>query len=468
MKPPASSGHMFSLHQSPPPLVHPDGQQVMELIPEPFLILDGDHRVVAANQAAADLFSQTRGMLMGQGCQELLFGLSGACPGDDACPLMIPFDPRAGGIEQRVEARNHQGRPRPLRIRLSRLAGDAGALLGLRVIEVQDGPTHAAAADPARVVGRSPAMAKLMHVVERVAPTSATVLLLGESGVGKERVAEHLHRCSERAEGPLVVVDCSALGEQLIEAELFGYEKGAFTGADRRKIGLFEAAQGGTLFIDEVGEMPLAMQSKLLRALEASRIRRVGGTDYIDVDARVVAATHRDLGAMVARGEFREDLYYRLAAFPVDIPPLRERREDIVALAEHFLEQAGGAHQLPLSRSVAELLTEYPFPGNVRELKNIISRAAILAGSGPVLPEHIAFQSRQGPAAPAAREEHNMAADGNTLPFPPPRRTRNGLTRERIHAALEASDGHRAEAAQRLGVSERTLYRHLQRLSEVD
>ncbi|MCG5523915.1 sigma 54-interacting transcriptional regulator [Ectothiorhodospira haloalkaliphila] len=466
MKPPASSGHMFSLHQSPPPLVHPDGRQVMELIPEPFLILDGDHRVVAANQAAADLFSQTRGMLMGQGCQELLFGLSGPCPGDDACPLTLqPGEARVS--EQRVEARNHQGRSRPLKIRLSRMAGDAEGLVGLQLL-AENGGQESKGAETSQVVGRSPAMAKLMRVVERVAPTSATVLLLGESGVGKERVAEHLHRCSERADGPLVVVDCSALGEQLIEAELFGYEKGAFTGADRRKIGLFEAAQGGTLFIDEVGEMPLAMQSKLLRALEASRIRRVGGTDYIDVDARVVAATHRDLGAMVARGEFREDLYYRLAAFPVDIPPLRERREDIVALAEHFLEQAGGAHQLPLSRSVAELLTEYPFPGNVRELKNIISRAAILAGSGPVLPEHIAFQSRQGPAAPPVREDREVWADGNTLPFPPPRRTRNGLTRERIRAALEASDGHRAEAAQRLGVSERTLYRHLQRLSEVD
>ncbi|WP_177169893.1 sigma-54 interaction domain-containing protein [Ectothiorhodospira marina] len=463
MKPPASSGRMFSLHQSPPPLVHPDGEQVIELIPEPFLILDNAHRVVAANQAAARLLSQTRGMLMGQGCQELLFGRPGPCPGGDACPLTLQSG--AGQVtEQRVEARNHQGRSRPLKIRMSRVAGDAEGLVGLQLLAENGTQAHKEKM-PARVVGRSQAMARLMHVVERVAPTSATVLLLGESGVGKERVAEHLHRCSERADGPLVVVDCSALGEQLIEAELFGYEKGAFTGADRRKIGLFEAAQGGTLFIDEVGEMPLAMQSKLLRALEASRIRRVGGTDYIDVDARVVAATHRDLGAMVARGEFREDLYYRLAAFPVDIPPLRERREDIIALAEHFLEEAGGAHQLPLARSVAELLTDYQFPGNVRELKNIIGRAAILAGPGPVLPEHIAFQSRQGPAVPSTQDAFDVPSGADALPFPPPRRTRNGLTRERIRAALEASDGHRSEAAQRLGVSERTLYRHLQRLS---
>ena len=302
-------------------------------------------------------------------------------------------------------------------------------------------------------MGRSEAMQNLMNMVERVAPTQATVLLLGESGVGKERVADHLHRHSRRAAGPLVVVDCSTLGENLIEAELFGYEKGAFTGADRRKIGLFEAAEGGTLFIDEVGEMPLAMQSKLLRALETSRIRRLGGTDYIAVDARVIAATHRDLAAMVQEGQFREDLFYRLSAFPIQIPPLRERPDDILALAEHFLQHSeAGVAALPLGPEVREMLLGYQFPGNVRELKNIISRAAILAEDGPLRPEHIAFQ---------AVRRSDLELSVGRIP-----RSRNRLSSERILAVLQACDGHRSEAARQLGISERTLYRHLQKIPE--
>ncbi|WP_200181971.1 sigma 54-interacting transcriptional regulator [Ectothiorhodospira mobilis] len=424
---------MLSLTETPA-LMPPDLGEAMDLIPEAFLIFDRDHRVVAANGAAATLLSRPRAALLGRGCQEILHGRPGPCPGAGRCPLEagatagpgILVEPAGGGR---------------LRLRITTSpAGWIGAFL-----QAEGGAREGG--DAVSLVGRSAALRGLMDMVDRVAATQATVLLLGESGVGKERVAEYLHRRSRRAAGPLVVVDCSTLGEALIEAELFGYEKGAFTGADRRKTGLFEAAHGGTLFIDEVGEMPLALQSKLLRALETARIRRVGGTDYIDVDVRVVAATHRDLAAMVTDGAFRQDLYYRLSAFPVRIPPLRERREDILPLAEHFLRQAdGGARHLPLEGAVAAALQGHDYPGNVRELKNIVTRAAILAGDGPLRPEHFAVPG----------------ADGGRGGEAPSRRGR--LDAGRIRAALDACDGHRGEAARRLGVSERTLYRYLRRL----
>lgn len=434
---------MLTLNNRPNPAAAPTLDQVVELIPDAFVIFDGDHRLLAANAAALRCLSLSREDLRGMGCHEFFQGVPGDCAGEGGCPLVT-----AGSATEPLSVQIPGGRGRRrLSVRISRGRGEHGDFFGLLLHP--DPEAAPASPEGARLVGQSLPMLELMRMVERVAPTSATVLLLGESGVGKERVADYLHHCSGRAQGPLVVVDCSTLGEQIIEAELFGYEKGAFTGADRRKVGLFEAAQGGTLFIDEVGELPLSMQSKLLRVLETSRIRRVGGTDYIPVDARVVAATHRDLTAMVARGGFREDLYYRLSAFPVFIPPLRERREDVIALAEHFLRQAdGGALHLPLSVPVADLLVSYHYPGNVRELKNIMTRAAILAGTGPLLPEHIAFQSQAGEAVSVAS---------------PRRGSRSVCTEAGVRAALAATGGHRAEAARHLGVSERTLYRYLEK-----
>ena len=421
----------------------PDLDSLIALVPRPFALFDAEHRLLAANQLAADLLGHALEDLAGVTCKHFLCGQVGECDGPEACLLHRALGNGSRLIEQTQNMR--LGGPLSLHLRvIQNQAGYLGVLLEA---------ANSMPAAESQLVGRSEAMQNLMNMVERVAPTQATVLLLGESGVGKERVADHLHRHSRRAAGPLVVVDCSTLGENLIEAELFGYEKGAFTGADRRKIGLFEAAEGGTLFIDEVGEMPLAMQSKLLRALETSRIRRLGGTDYIAVDARVIAATHRDLAAMVQEGQFREDLFYRLSAFPIQIPPLRERPDDILALAEHFLQHSeAGVAALPLGPEVREMLLGYQFPGNVRELKNIISRAAILAEDGPLRPEHIAFQ---------AVRRSDLELSVGRIP-----RSRNRLSSERILAVLQACDGHRSEAARQLGISERTLYRHLQKIPE--
>ncbi|RMH00178.1 MAG: FHA domain-containing protein [Deltaproteobacteria bacterium] len=234
------------------------------------------------------------------------------------------------------------------------------------------------------VLGRSLAMRRIFGLLERIAPTDVTVLLEGETGVGKDLVARAIHEASGRAEGPFIVFDCGAVAPTLIESELFGHEKGAFTGAHARHRGAFELAHGGTLFLDEIGELPAELQPKLLRVLESRRFRRVGGTENVEVDVRVVAATHRNLKAMVAAGEFREDLYFRLAVVDVVIPPLRERRDDIPLLIEAFSRKLPpGMWRPPGPEALARLLG-YDWPGNVRELRNVVERSAYVSPDGMV------------------------------------------------------------------------------------
>ncbi|MDJ0813793.1 MAG: sigma 54-interacting transcriptional regulator [Woeseiaceae bacterium] len=233
-----------------------------------------------------------------------------------------------------------------------------------------------------RIVGTSPALQRMLKQVEAVAQTPASVLLLGESGVGKELVAHAIHARSARADGPLVKVNCASIPKELFESEFFGHVKGAFTGAHRDRVGRFQLADGGTIFLDEVGEIPLELQGKLLRVLQESEFERVGDDVTRSVNVRIIAATNRNLEQLIVDGEFREDLFYRLSVFPVDVPPLRERGEDIVQLAQHFLERAAadfGRPELTLTRAQAEKLFDYDWPGNVRELKNVLERAVILS-----------------------------------------------------------------------------------------
>jgi transcriptional regulator with PAS, ATPase and Fis domain len=322
---------------------------------------------------------------------------------------------------------------------------------------------------PRVLIGQSSALLRLTSLLYRAAPTSTTILIEGESGVGKECAASYVHHYSSCNKGPFVVVDCGALGESLIESELFGYEKGAFTGAQQRKKGLFEAADGGTLFIDEIGEMPLELQTKLLRVLEMGTVRRLGGTEYIKVNVRVIAATNRNLLEMVQEGTFRQDLYYRLAAFPVEMPSLRERKEDIPALTEYFLGMMDdGDAQLPLSSEVIEKLLSYDYPGNIRELRNIIERAVILAAGEPMRPEHLMFPTQfevRRTLDSVTVLEDTTHAD---VQMPDPLLVkRQRLTDELVVAALGRNEGHRGRAAQELGVSERTLYRYIRKMREV-
>jgi two-component system response regulator FlrC len=302
---------------------------------------------------------------------------------------------------------------------------------------------RAVGGDGAEMVAVDPVMRSAVAQLEKVAPTDAAVLLLGESGTGKEVAARTVHRLSKRAAGPFVAVNCAAVSEQLVESEMFGHEKGAFTGASERRRGRFELADGGTLFLDEVGELPAGLQAKLLRVLQEQRFERVGGTLPIEVDARVIAATNRDLEQELRAGRFREDLYHRLAVFPVRLPPLRERPADVVPLAEHLLVDIGrrlGRPGLTLSDRARAKVESCGWPGNVRELGNALERAAIL-GSGDVICESDIVG------------DVGAIADAPVLDG-----TLKQLEREAIKRALAATDGHRKQAAERLGIGLRTLY----------
>ena len=304
------------------------------------------------------------------------------------------------------------------------------------------------------VIGNSEAMRRVMDMVVQVAPSDATVLVLGESGTGKEVIARALHEASDRARGPFVKVSCAALPDSLLEAELFGYERGAFTGAERRKPGRFELADGGTLFLDEIGDIPLEMQVKLLRVLQEREFERLGGTQTLSVDVRVIAATHRDLRKFVDKGLFREDLYYRLAVIPLEIPPLRRRPEDVPLLAAHFAARyARDPERVPvLLPETNEALVAYDWPGNVRELENAIERAVVLSKDGAIEPRDLP------PSVGAGGGEREGAY--LRVPLGTPLRQVEALV---LDQALELSGGDKQRAAQLLGISARTITRHLKR-----
>ena len=301
----------------------------------------------------------------------------------------------------------------------------------------------------ARIVALSPAMHALFRRVARFASADAPVVILGESGTGKEVVARALHANSSRKERPFLAVNVAALPGELLESELFGHVRGAFTGASATKRGLFEAADGGTLFLDEIAEMPLALQAKLLRVLQDGEVRRVGDTRPFAVDTRVVCATHRELGERVRAGSFREDLYYRLKVLTLRVPPLRERREDILPLAEQFL-RADGHGEARLSPEAAQVLSSYGWPGNVRELASAMKHGAALATGAAIRPEDLPEELLRGTGAVGPPES-------------PPRDLRSLLAVEREHIlrVLDACQGSQAEAARVLGIGRNTLWRKL-------
>jgi two-component system, NtrC family, response regulator AtoC len=303
------------------------------------------------------------------------------------------------------------------------------------------------------LLGSSQALAEVKHVIERVAPTPANVLITGESGTGKEIVARSLHRASACKNGPFVKVNCAAIPEGLLESELFGYEKGAFTGAVGRKPGRFELADGGTLFLDEIGEMPLSAQPKLLRAIQEGRFYRVGGTETLHVSVRLVAATNRDLREEVRTGRFREDLFYRLHVVPIHLPPLRERPEDIPMLARLFVERFAGKLHRPVSGIdplAMDLLRAHTWPGNIRELENAIERATLLCDGTTVMARDLPPELQ----APAPRQS------SSTEPTPLRERIRAAtqrIERDAILEALRMTEGNVTRAARKLGLSRRGL-----------
>ncbi len=306
-----------------------------------------------------------------------------------------------------------------------------------------------------RPVGNSREFVEVLELAETVAPTDSTILLSGESGTGKEVVARYIHALSRRAEGPFFSINCGALPESLLESELFGHLKGAFTGAVKDKEGLLVAAKGGTFFLDEIGEMAPATQVKLLRALQEREVTPVGSTEAVPVDVRIIAATNRDLEEEIRRGTFRSDLYYRLNVIALHIPPLRDRKEDIPLLIHHFLggfrNRSGSEHPVRISEAAMELLMAYDWPGNVRELENALERAVVLADKGEILPKHLPPRVRQSPRPRLVREE---AAPNPTLEV---------IERAYIEWVLKAEGGNKVRAAEVLGIDPSTLYRKLAR-----
>jgi DNA-binding NtrC family response regulator len=388
--------------------------------------------------------------VVGRRCYEVSHQFAVPCDqAGESCPLA---QSRQSGQRERVLHLHHtpQGEEY-VNIELSPLPGEDGQpafyvekMEPLRVAQGQ--------AAGQGLIGRSPAFQRMLGLVSRVAPSRASVLLLGESGTGKELVARAIHEASPRAGKPLVAVDCSSLPETLFESELFGHERGAFTGATTSKGGLVEAASGGTLFLDEVGDIPLPMQVKLLRLLETGTYRRVGSTELRHTDIRIVSATHRDIETMVQDGRFREDLFYRLCTFPIPLPPLRERTGDVALLATALLERLAAPRRLEIAPAALRLLESQPFPGNVRELRNLLERAALLCDGERIEADHVSEAIATGqrlrrPAAPAVQEA--------------PVTDLRSLERQTLREALARHRGSRAALAAQLGMSERTLYRKL-------
>jgi len=410
-----------------------------------------NRRIFYFNQAAEEITGYDRVEILGKDCHDVFPGrfCGGMCM---FCAGSEDEEPAAGN-RKRVTFRRPDGEQRVLEMLTTPLSAEDGATVGA-LISFKDTTELDALKRRLRqrtslagLVGRDPKMRALFDLIREVGAVQVSVLIEGESGTGKELVANAIHDLSPRREGPFVAVNCGALPEGILESELFGHVRGAFTGAVRDKKGRFELAHGGTIFLDEVGEVSAAMQVALLRVLQERTIQPVGGEKTIDVDVRVISATNQNLRHLMEKGTFRRDLFYRLCVVPIDLPPLRERRLDIALLTDHFLEVVStetGRQLLTVTPRAIEALTRYPWPGNVRELRNAIEYAYVKCHVGTIEPEHLPPEIREHEAAPAA------------TPGPAPK-----LTREQIVVALAKAGGNKKRAAELLGVGRATLYRNL-------
>ncbi|ARU32852.1 Fis family transcriptional regulator [Sulfuriferula sp. AH1] len=444
----------------------PELNSLLEVHAHPFVLIDANYRIVGANQAYCDNYGMAREQIVGQRCHEVSHRSAVPCHqnGED-CPHQAVF---SSGKEHEVIHthfdRHH--RPEYARIKGYPIFDEADVrYLGEAVMPIVS--PDEMNCDEMRMVGSSPAFLHCVEMLSMTAQSEASVLLLGESGVGKELAAQYLHKRSRRRDKPFVAINCAAIAETMFEDELFGHERGAFTGCIGRKQGLFELANGGTLLLDEAGEIPLAMQAKLLRVLESGEFRRVGGTETLRTDVRIVAATNRNLLEMAESGQYRLDLYYRIAGIDLRLPSLRERRSDIPALAEAMLKRitASGTPRCKLTDDAIAKLTQYDFPGNVRELRNILLKAvamcrhSVISADNIVLGRQAAETDRRlataeqaAPVLPQAVSDVHQAVSGMPIAE---------LEARYIADLLQIHHGHRRNVADILGISERTLYRKL-------
>jgi len=421
-------------------------------LPEPRIVMDANYQVVAANAAYIREFGG--GLpIAGRTCYEVSHHFDVPCDqAGESCPLK---QSQKSGSPQRVLHLHHTPRGEEhVAVETTPIRDATGRVVYF--VETMQVVRQASSRPAAQgLVGRSPAFVGMLEKILRVANSNASVLLLGETGTGKELVARAIHEASSRAEGPFVAVDCAGMTETLFESELFGYEKGAFTGATHRKQGLVEAASGGTLFLDEIGELPLVLQVKLLRLLETGTYRRVGGLDWLPVDFRLVVATHRDLRAMVEAETFRRDLYFRINTFPIRTPALHERPDDIPLLATSLLERVDREAGRKFTPAALTWLSGRRYSGNIRELRNLIERATLLADGALIDLQHLDEIGEDPPRQLMARDDAfriDQIVGLDTLEL-------RYLSWAKGFAGLDSID-----LAARLGVSQRTLYRKLQGL----
>ena len=429
----------------------------LETHPEPFVVIDAQYTIVAANRAYAAAYGTAPDGIVGRKCHEVSHRSDEPCHRHgESCPhrsvyatgqatqvVHVHFDARGQAERVRLTAR-----PLPL--------ADGTILMSESVQRLGTLEEE----DPGAMIGSSPAFSRMLSQLVDAAASDLPLLLTGETGSGKEVAARYVHRHSRRCQGPLVIIDCTAIPDSLFESEVFGHEKGAFTGPSSRRIGLAEEAEGGTLFLDEIGELPPAMQAKLLRFVETGEFRRLGSNQTRRVDCRVISATHRDLSDLVECSGFRRDLYYRLAGLEVNVPPLRERKADIPQLAAALLLESHRSSGSPsLSEDARTALLAHDFPGNIRELRNVIRRAAQRAGPGWIDASHLGIDAA-APALPASTGSGRIAAgEQDGAPLRPIRRAGlSGRIGELCGCGLSRHD-----IALRLGISERTVYRHLAR-----
>ena len=422
-------------------------------LPEPHIVFDTNYRIVSANPAYMREYAQGQ-EVVGRTCYEVSHRFSVPCDqAGESCPRARAM--QSGQRERILHLHHTPGGEAYVNIELAPLKDSHGQAVYF-IEKMESLASTPSASGQQGMVGRSAAFRATLDMAMRVAPSASSVLLLGESGTGKELVAKAIHEASPRANAPFVVVECASLSETLFESELFGHEKGAFTGATSTRVGLAESADGGTLFLDEVGDIPLSMQVKLLRLLETGTFRRVGSSDLRHTDVRVIAATHRPLRDMIAHQQFREDLYHRLSTFPIRLPPLRERHEDIPLLADALLARVAPQRHLVITPAGQHRLMSHAFSGNIRELRNVMERATLFCDGEVLDLTHI---------------DQALAADAwNDTPAPPcaapviDASNRQALADAALRQAAQAHQGSRAELAARLGISERSLYRKLKTL----
>jgi transcriptional regulator with PAS, ATPase and Fis domain len=422
---------------------------------QPMIVLDPEYNILAANTAYRRQFGAVDKPYIGHKCYRISHHYDVPCDqAGEHCPMKKAFEFKG---PDRVLHIHHTPRgPEHVDVELRPILDASHGIVAYveRLTTVRSASARPSADG---LVGIAPAFNAALSAVQRVAPSMLPVLLLGESGTGKELFARAVHEASERAGGPFVVVDCSGLTETLFESELFGYEKGAFTGANARKKGLVETADGGTLFLDEMGDVPLSMQVKLLRLIESGTFRRVGSIETQQANFRLIAATHQPLQQMVADGRFRQDLYYRISAFPIHLPALRERAVDIPMLVDSFLQRGGNnKHPVSVQADAMARLQAHDWPGNIRELRNVLDRAKLFADDGIVRAEHLG-------EGLGLRTQLPHAAAPVAVPVG------SGVSTDdaQLTQLARSFTGTRLQLAQHLGLSERTLYRRLKALGLV-